>query len=95
VYGNDRKASGTLAAFQLKSLYENPKVKIHKAIILPVALYGCEIWSPTLREEPRVFVGHKRGRWQEAGENCIMGSFITCACHQILLGWSNQGELKG
>jgi hypothetical protein len=33
------------------------KVKIYKTIILPVALYGCETWSVTLREEhrPRVF----------------------------------------
>jgi hypothetical protein len=25
-------------------------------IILPVALYGCESWSLTLREEPRLMV---------------------------------------
>jgi hypothetical protein len=29
------------------------KVKIHKTIILPVVLYGCETWSVTLREEQR------------------------------------------
>jgi hypothetical protein len=33
----------------------NVKVKIHKAIILPV-LYGCETWSLTLREEHRLKV---------------------------------------
>jgi hypothetical protein len=27
---------------------------------------------------------HKREKWQEAGEDCIMGSFITCTFHQIL-----------
>jgi len=27
------------------------KIKIHRAIILPVVLYGCETWSLTLREE--------------------------------------------
>jgi hypothetical protein len=28
-----------------------------------------------------------RGRkWQEAEEDCIMRSFITCTLHQILLG---------
>jgi hypothetical protein len=29
----------------------NVKVKIHKTIILPVVLYGCETWSLTLRED--------------------------------------------
>jgi hypothetical protein len=26
-------------------------MRIHKTIILPVILYGCETWSLTLREE--------------------------------------------
>jgi len=25
-------------------------------------------------------------KWREAGENCIMRSFITCKLHHILLG---------
>jgi hypothetical protein len=32
------------------------KIKIHKTIILPVVLYGCETWSLTLREEHRLRV---------------------------------------
>jgi hypothetical protein len=38
-------------------LSRNVKVKIYKTIILPAALYGCETWFITLREEhrPRVF----------------------------------------
>jgi hypothetical protein len=28
----------------------NLKIRIYKTIILPVVLYGCEIWSLTLRE---------------------------------------------
>jgi hypothetical protein len=32
-------------------LSRNVKVKIYKAIILSVVLYGCETWSLTLREE--------------------------------------------
>jgi hypothetical protein len=32
-------------------LSRNVKVKIYKTITLPVVLYGCEIWSLTLREE--------------------------------------------
>jgi hypothetical protein len=32
-------------------LSRNVKIKIYKTIFLPVVLYGCEIWSLTLREE--------------------------------------------
>jgi hypothetical protein len=38
----------------------NVKVKIHKTIILPVVLYGCENWSFTLREEHRLRVFENR-----------------------------------
>jgi hypothetical protein len=48
----------------------NPKIKIYKALILPVVLYGCETWSLALREEHnrlRVFenrvLRRKGGRW--------------------------------
>jgi hypothetical protein len=34
----------------------NTKIKIYKNIILPAALYGCETWSLTLREEYRLRV---------------------------------------
>jgi len=37
-------------------LSKSLKIKIYGTIILPVALYGCEIWSLTLREERRVKV---------------------------------------
>jgi hypothetical protein len=30
---------------------KNLRIKIYKLIILPVILYGCEIWSLTLKEE--------------------------------------------
>jgi hypothetical protein len=30
------------------------KIRIYRTIILPVILYGCETWSPTLREEHRL-----------------------------------------
>jgi hypothetical protein len=38
-------------------LSKNLKIRIYKAKILPVVLYGCETWSLILREEhrPRVF----------------------------------------
>jgi hypothetical protein len=35
---------------------KNLKIKIYKTVILPVVLYGCETWSPTLREENRLRV---------------------------------------
>jgi hypothetical protein len=38
----------------------NVKVKIYKAIIFPVVLYGCETWFLTLREEHRLRVLEKR-----------------------------------
>jgi hypothetical protein len=34
----------------------------------------------------------RRRKWQEAGEDCIMRSFITSTLYQTLFGWSNQGE---
>jgi hypothetical protein len=38
-------------------LSKNVEIKIHKTIILPIVLYGCETLSLTLGEEhrPRVF----------------------------------------
>ena len=35
-------------------LPKNIKIKIYRTIILPVALYGCETWSLTLREERKL-----------------------------------------
>jgi hypothetical protein len=60
-------------------LSKNVKIKIHRIIILPVVLYGCETWSLTLREKCRLGVsenrvlrrvfGHKRdevtGEWRK------------------------------
>jgi hypothetical protein len=36
------------------------EVKIYKAVILPVIMYGCEAWSLTLREEHRLRVFENR-----------------------------------
>jgi hypothetical protein len=33
---------------------KNVNIRIHKTVILPVVLYGCETWSVTLREEHRL-----------------------------------------
>jgi hypothetical protein len=72
------------------------KLRIYKTIILPFVIYGCETWSLTLREEYRLWECLRTGcwggyldlrgrKWHEAGEDCIMTSFITCMLHQILL----------
>ena len=37
-------------------LSKNINIKIHRIIILPFVLYGCETWSLTLREECRLRV---------------------------------------
>jgi len=41
-------------------LSKNLKIKIHRTIILPVVLYGCETWLLTLREEHRLRVFENR-----------------------------------
>jgi len=42
--------------FVFQFAIQNTKIKIHRTIILPVVLYGCETWSLTLREERRLRV---------------------------------------
>jgi hypothetical protein len=39
---------------------KNVKIRIYRAIILPVVLYGCETWSLTLREEHSLRVFENR-----------------------------------
>jgi hypothetical protein len=41
-------------------LSKNLKIKIYGIIMLPVVLYGCEIWSLILREERRLRVFENR-----------------------------------
>jgi hypothetical protein len=57
--------------FVLYFAIQNLKIKIQRTITLPVVLYGCEIWSLTLRENRvlrRIF-GPKRdevtGQWRK------------------------------
>jgi hypothetical protein len=57
-----------------------------------IVLYGCEIWSLTLREERRLRVFKNRvlrrifGLKKDAvtGDNFIMRSFMICTAHPIL-----------
>jgi len=39
-----------------KLISKNLKIKVHRTIILPVVLYGCETWSLTWREERKLRV---------------------------------------
>jgi hypothetical protein len=39
---------------------KNLKIKIHRTVILPVVLYGCETWSLSLREEHKLRVSENR-----------------------------------
>jgi hypothetical protein len=41
-------------------LSKNLKIKIHRTIILPFVLYGCEAWSLTIRDEHRLKVFETR-----------------------------------
>jgi hypothetical protein len=41
-------------------LSKNVKIMIYRTIILPVVLYGCESWSPRLREESRLKIFNNR-----------------------------------
>jgi hypothetical protein len=42
------------------SAVEECKIRIYKTIILPMVLYGCEIWSLTLREKHILLVLENR-----------------------------------
>ena len=41
-------------------LSKNLKIKVQKTIILPVVMYGCEMWSLTVREECRLRMSENR-----------------------------------
>ena len=72
------------------------KTKIYRTIILPVALYGCEAWSLTAREERKLKVfenmvlrrifGPRRdevtGKWRRLQNE----ELNCCTPHQILCG---------
>jgi hypothetical protein len=67
------------------------KINIYGTIILFVALYGCEIWSLTLMEEPEVRVfenrvtrkifGPKRAKVNCSGEGYITRILMICSTY--------------
>jgi hypothetical protein len=58
-------------------LPNNVKIRICKAIILPVILYGCEILSLTLREEHKLRVF----------ENRVLRRIFGPKRNEVLGGW--------
>jgi hypothetical protein len=52
-------------------------MRIYKAIILPVVLYGCETWSLTLREEHR----------QRVFENKVLRRIFGQKMDEVTGGW--------
>jgi hypothetical protein len=55
-----------MAFCPLANYTENVRVRVHKTIILPLVLYGCETWSLTLMQELslRVFQNIE-GEWSD------------------------------
>jgi hypothetical protein len=78
------------------------KIKIHRTMVVPVVLCGCETWSLTFRKERRLRVIENRvlsrilgPKWNEVienSENCIMSSLMVYTPHSILFGRSNREE---
>jgi hypothetical protein len=68
------------------------KIKIYKTIILPVVLYGCEIWSLTLTVfENRVFrriFGPKRdevtGGWRKLHNEELHGLYFLPSIFRMI-----------
>jgi hypothetical protein len=81
------------------------RIKIHKTMIIPVALYGCETWSLTLWEEHRLRVFGNRvlreifgpKREEVAGEcrEIHYQKIHNFILKQILLGYSKRDDVSG
>jgi len=72
-------------------IFKNIRTKIHRTVILPVVLYGCETWSLRSRREHRLSVerkisGPKADEVTESGEDYIKKSLLSCTLYQILFG---------
>jgi hypothetical protein len=61
-----RSKSGNACYYSVQNLLssrlpsKNTKIRVHRNIILPVVLYGCETWTLTLREVQRLRVFKNR-----------------------------------
>ena len=76
-------------------------MKIYRTIILPVVLYGCEIWSLKLREERRLSVFVNRVLWIFGPKDEVTGEWrrlhneerYDLYSSKILFRLSNQEEI--
>jgi hypothetical protein len=64
-----------LLSFRLISI--NVKFKLYKTITLPFVLYGCETWSLTSKEEPRL----------RMFENRVLGRIFGPKRNKVTGGW--------
>jgi hypothetical protein len=84
------------------------KIKIYEPVILPVVLYGCETWSPTLREEHRLRVfenrvlrrifGPKReedGSWRKLHNDELLGLYFSPNIVRIIMRWAGHVARMG
>jgi hypothetical protein len=55
--------------FYFSLVSKNLKFKVYRTIFLPVVLYGCETWSPTLREKRKLGVFESRVVREMFGSN--------------------------
>jgi hypothetical protein len=58
-------------------LSKNTKIRIYKTIILPVVLYGCEIWSLILSPKHKLKIF----------ENRVLGRIFGPKRDEIIAGW--------
>jgi hypothetical protein len=68
-------------------------MKIHTTTILSVLLYVCNLKFHSKRRTQIEDVwqkGAKEDRWWKIAEYFIMGTFIICIVHEILLDWGGQ-----
>jgi len=76
-------------SFVFQFTTKNTKIKVERAVILSVVLYGCELWSVTLREKCRLFenkvlmriYGPKRkevtGEWRKLQNEELIGLYSS------------------
>ena len=83
-----------LLSFSLLS--KNIKIKIYRAVILPVVVYGCETWSLTLWEERRLRVFENRVLRRVFGpkRDEVMGKWKKNYIMRSLTFWSRNFTFK-
>jgi hypothetical protein len=83
-----------LTSFSL--LPKNVDIKIHRTIILPVVLYGCENWSLTLREgcRLRVFENKELRRIFGPKRDEVTGEWSRVHNKELYAFWSSSNIIR-